>query len=254
MPWITKHYQVFQTLRVPWRWIVVEGVAANVNCTSWCAPMAPRLSNDGTTDYLIELAKKDYRVHHTPAAFWRGGKVEMCNWALGLIAQSCLLWQVDADELWTKEQIEKVAQLMAKNPRCNCADFFCRYFVGPDRYVKIQPDSFGNHRAYEWRRVWRFEPGMRFATHEPPVIEGVERHPLLHEVTGAFGCIFDHHAYATLAQMEFRANYYAGSNNPNAHLWRNCVEGWEQLQKAELPCKLKDYLPWVDDKAIVIGV
>lgn len=253
-PWIERHYPVFQTLTIPWRWIVVEGVAGNKNCTSWCAGIAGRISTDGTHEYLKELAFQDQRVNPIFRPYWPNGKVQMCNTALAFIDKPCLLWQVDSDELWTKEQIEKVAQLMAKNPQYNCADFYCRYFVGPARYVEILPNSFGNHCAYEWRRVWRFEPGMRFKTHEPPVIEGQERHPLTHEVTKAFGCVFDHYAYATLKSMEFRSVYYAGANNPNAHLWRNCLEGWDRLQQATLPCKLKDYFPWVDDKATVVAL
>lgn len=253
MPWIARHYTTFVTLRIPWRWIIVEGVAANKNCTSWCAAIEPRLSTDGTHEYVTSLANADSRVSNICMPLWNGGKVEMCNAALLQIEEPCLLWQVDADELWTAAQIMTMEKVMVDRPTHNCADFFCRYFVGKDRYVKLLPDSYGNHTAYEWRRLWRFKPGIRFATHEPPVLDGIERKPLNQGFTGALGCVFDHMAYATRKQMEFRAQYYAGATNPNAHLWRNCVEGWDRLQKAALPCKLKDFFPWVDDKATVVA-
>lgn len=254
MPWITKHYPVFKSLDLEWRWIVVEGTAANTNCTSWCAPVMPRLSNDGTTDYLIDLAKQDDRVHHIPAFLWRGGKVEMCNWALGLIAQPCLLWQVDSDEVWRKEQIQTVARLFIENPWFNSAFFWCRYFVGPD-IVTLGRDCYGNNTAYEWKRVWRFEPGMRFKTHEPPFLAAVQDRPMPHDMTENHGCVFDHYAYATEAQVRFKQEYYAGKNNPCGHLYANAVEGWKRLQKNDKwPVKLKDYLPWVDDRAQAIRI
>lgn len=253
MPWICHHYPVFCQLKMPWRWIVVEGVADNVNCTSWCAKIPPRVSNDGTTEYLNYLSSKDERVLWMPKKLWNG-KVNMCNAALALIHEPCLLWQVDSDELWTANAINDTFCLFQMYAS-DAAYFRCRYFVGPDRCLRIEANSYGNHTAYEWRRVWDFTPGMRFKTHEPPVMEGKTAKAFDQDFTLRRGLVFDHMAYATRKQMEFRAQYYAGSTNPNAHLWRNCVEGWDRLQAVtQFPVKLKDYFPWVDDKAQVVHV
>lgn len=250
MPWICHHYPVFCQLNIPWRWIVVEGVADAVNCTSWCAKIPPRLSNDGTNEYLRHLCAKDTRVTHYSAPLW-GGKVAMCNAALSLITEPCLLWQVDSDELWSAQQIEETVQLFDRANPASAAMFRCRYFVGPDRYIKGR-NCYGNHEAYEWKRVWRFQGG-KFLSHEPPKLTH-ETVTLTQDCTEQCGLVFDHMAYATRKQMEFRAEYYAGSTNPNAHLWRNCVEGWDRLQKAELPCKLQDYFKWVDSAAVVVRI
>ena len=253
MPWVTHHYPVFCQLKVPWRWIVIEGVADNVNCTSWCAKIPPRLSNDGTNEYLRYLCAKDSRVTHISQPVW-AGKVEMCNAALFLIREPCLLWQVDSDELWTPNAIDKTFNLFQVYD-VNAAYFRCRYFVGLDRYVCPVADTYGNHTAYEWWRVWNFTPGMKFKTHEPPVLFDGRINALDQWFTSSRGIQFDHMAYATRKQMEFRAQYYAGSTNPNAHLWRNCVQGWERLQAVTtFPVKLKDYFPWVDDRAEVVHI
>lgn len=250
MPWLAHHYPVFCQLKMPWRWIVVEGVADNVFCTSWCAKLPPRLSNDGTTEYLQDLMLRDSRVTHLKQPHW-SGKVAMCNEALKHIDKPCLLWQVDADELWTAKQIEATVELFDRYKEATSAYFWCRYFVGPDRYIAGR-DCYGNHSAYEWKRVWRFTPGDRFLAHEPPVMSH-ERLALKHAVTEAEGCVFTHMAYSSRKQMEFRAQYYAGDSNPNAHLWRNCLDGWDRLQAVtEFPVKLKDFFPWVDDKAMVV--
>lgn len=241
-PWIERYLGVFQSLAIPWRWIVIEGASDNVGCTSWCSRIAPRLSEDGTTQYLDGI--KDQRVTVKRQALWHG-KAAMCNAALSEIHVPCLLWQVDADELWTRNQIESVVRLFSSHPDRNCAWFWCRYFLGPDIAV-LWPDNWANNPAYEWKRVWRFEPGMRFKTHEPPVIEGFDERPLRHSETEAVGAIFDHHAYSTLAQVQFKQRYYAGASNPKAPHYRTLVAGWKRLQANQTwPVKLRDYFGFV---------
>lgn len=250
MPWLAHHFPVFCQLKMPWHWIIVEGVADAVNCTSWCSKIPPRLSNDGTNEYLRYLAAKDQRVTHLQQPLWNG-KVAMCNAALALIKEPCLLWQVDSDELWKENQIQAAINLFDQYQDATSAYFRCRYFVGPDRYVTPMADTYGNHTSYEWKRVWRFKPGNRFLTHEPPVMSE-ERLAIPHHVTEAEGIVFDHMALATKKSVEFRSHYYAGSANLNAPLWRGAVEQWERLQDAELPCKLQDYFKWVDSRATVV--
>jgi hypothetical protein len=71
-----------------------------------------------------------------------------------------------------------------------------------------------------------------------------------HDMTEHHGCVFDHFAYATEAQVRFKQRYYAGPGNPLGHLYANAVEGWHRLQQNDKwPVKLKDYIPWVDDRA-----
>lgn len=248
-PWIERHYPVFKSLDLDWRWIICEGVAANTNCTSWCAKIEPRLSTDGTHEYIESLRRDDLRVEVISSPLWRSGKVGMCNAALALIHEPCLLWQVDSDELWTKEQIETVARLFSVYPWNNSAFFRCRYFVGPD-VVTVGTDCYGNNTTYEWRRVWTYRPSQRFVTHEPPVLTGAPDRCMSHGMTESHGCVFDHMAYATEAQVAFKQRYYAGAGNPLGHLYANAVDGWRRLQQNDQwPVKLKDYMPWVDDRA-----
>jgi len=248
-PFIERHYPVFKSLDVPWRWIVVEGVANNVNCTGWCAELPPRLSNDGTTEYLDSI--RDDRVTVLRRPLWHG-KLEMCNAAMEQIKAPCFLWQVDSDEIWTKAQIETVRSLFQSRAiGFNAAMFRCRYFVGPD-IVTLGHDCYGNNTAYEWKRVWQFRPGNRFVSHEPPLFNTPER-ILPHSVTVSEGCVFDHFAYCLEKQVLFKQQYYAGLKNPVGHLYANAVEGWKRLQENQLwPARLQDFLPWVDNKATVV--
>lgn len=247
MPWISFHYPIFRRLTFPWTWSIMEGVAENTKCTSWCKKIPPRLSNDGTTQYLESL-RFDPRIKLYQKPLWHG-KHEMVNAPLGNIKEDCLLWQVDSDEIWTVEQIEKVRRLFLQHPARNQAFFYCRYFVGPD-IVTVGNDSYGNNPD-EWLRVWRFKPGMKFLSHEPPKLTIASPRSFTRDETHREGLVFDHYAYATEKQLALKQQYYGG----NSGLYVNAVEDWKRLQKATIfPCKLRSYLPWVDGKAEAVRI
>jgi hypothetical protein len=94
---------------------------------------------------------------------------------------------------------------------------------------------------------------MRWVAHEPPVLaeplaDGRWRavaqvNPILHEQTEAAGLVFQHYAYATREQVQFKEDYYG---------YRGAVARWEALQGAgEFPVMLRDYFPWVRDETQV---
>lgn len=248
MPFIGWQYPMMRQLQCDWSWNVIEGTAAPEGCTSWCAPMAPGLSSDGTSELLDSLAAFDKRVRIFRNAYWHG-KVSMFNAALEWLQESCLLWQIDADEIWTCAQIEAVVAMFQDKKRSkearNCARFFCRYFVGPDIVITSR-GGYGNNSAYEWHRVWKVEPGVRFKTHEPPCLEKFEERPFTQEQTEAVGAVFDHYAYATEAQVAFKEKFYGSSANKNGHLYTGAVDGWKRLQaNRQWPADLRTFIPWV---------
>lgn len=236
MPWLPVIYANLNATGLDWKWIVVEGVAAPVNCTSHCQSLPPRLSNDGTTQFMESLAT-DPRVAHIKKELWQG-KVEMCNAALATIKEPCLLMEMDSDEIWLAHTIDQFYDMVEKDfVPCTAYQFRCRYFLGPG-IVTHGFGAYGNYTEYEWIRAWTFLPGMTFNTHEPPVMSVNYKSRLIVDI------IFDHYAWFSRKQVEFKCAYYGYANG---------VEGWERLQKNTVwPAKLKDYLPWVDDNAQVI--
>jgi hypothetical protein len=239
MPFIAMHLPVFRALPFPWTWTIIEGVAAPSFCTKWCNEIAPRLSKDGTTQYLDSI-RFDTRVRVFRSELW-DGKVSMVNKALKHIHEPGLLLQVDADELWTADQLIKLHDLFTRDPSRNMAWFYCRYFLGPDIVITSR-SNYGNNVEYEWQRAWRFEPGMKFRTHEPPVIEDIRPKPFTHAETERAGLVFDHMAYVTEAQLRFKEHYY-GYPDALAH--------WRKLQhNTKWPARVRDFLPWVEDKAV----
>lgn len=245
MPWITMHWPELKKLKCDWDWWIMEGVAGSEHCTKWCNQMNPRLSRDGTTQYLDSIAEFDRRIHVIRNEIWHG-KVEMVNSPLSSIQDECLLWEIDCDEVWKSGQIEKMRQMFLDDGVKNCAYFWCNYFVGMNWVIRSR-NSFGNHTSYEWHRVWKVDPGVRFLKHEPPVLDKFKENPFTHAETERAGLVFDHYAYASESTVRFKQEYYGRDSG----LYCNAVSDWKRLQSHnDEKAKLKDFLPWVQDETI----
>lgn len=240
---------------IQWEWWCCEGTAKPTHCTRWVKEIEPRLSKDGTTEFLKSLDGVDDRVRHITCPQW-DGKIEMVNYPLEKTLfieekEEFLLWQMDADEVFSAEQIHRMWVLFYNHPQKNAAYFWCRYYVGMDKIITTR-NCFGNQSSYEWLRVWKIKPGMLFRTHEPPVIEGLKLNPFTHAETEARGLVFDHFSFATRAQVAFKEQYYAGANNPNARYYKGLTERWEIFQQEkEWPRPLKQLFPWVENHCMV---
>jgi FkbM family methyltransferase len=263
-PFIDHHIEVFRKLPFAWHWHIVEGVAELAHDTAWSKKFGGKitgaihcqgLSNDGTTEYLDELARKfpqNITVHRKPGgAFW-DGKLEMVNAPLSTLHEECLLWQIDVDELWTTAQIIRAREMFLAAPERTAAFYFCRYFVG-EGLVITSRNTYGNNTGYEWIRTWRFTPGCKWTAHEPPRLcrpsgngdwmDLAAINPFRHDATERAGLIFQHFAYAAEQQLRFKEIYYG---------YTNAVAQWEKLQEAQaFPVALRDYFAWVKDGAVV---
>lgn len=258
-PFIRYHWDVFRQLPFEWHWHIIEGVADLKHDTAWSLTNGGRidsdffsngLSVDGTSAYLDQIASEypDQVTLYRKAKgkFW-DGKREMVSAPLANLPDHCLLWQVDADEIWKVEQIRKVHDLFERHPDRTAAFFHCHFFVGPE-LLTTSPGAYSHNNAYEWIRVWRCRKGMQWKSHEPPClmakidgrwVDTATLKPFTHKETEAAGLVFTHHAYSLERQVRFKESYYG---------YRNAVEKWRELQQArKLPLRLGDYLPWVND-------
>lgn len=238
MRFLPAQFYTFNRLNLDWHWHIAHGAAANVNCTRWCRAQEPSLSSDGTAEYLQLLAEHPrISVHNRP--LWEQGKVEMVNACIQEITDPCILFEVDADELWTTEQVEHIYRMLGNSETANCARFRCNYFVGPN-VVTVGDNCYGNNPG-EWLRAWRYQPGMRFLTHEPPFLSGVNGTqeiciPRDNEVGP-----FMHYAYTYPEQVAYKEKFYG---------YKNALAQWCVLQlNDQWPVtRLKNFLPWVDDR------
>jgi ADP-heptose:LPS heptosyltransferase len=257
-PFIRHHIEAFKNLPFAWHWHIVEGVAELNHDTGWSKATGGKipdqlhrggLSLDGTTEYLDALQKEfpeNVTLYRLPAGKFWDGKCAMVNAPLANLGEDALLWQVDADELWTYSQIIRARALFLAHPEKTAALFYCHYFVGPDLVVASR-NTYGNYE-HEWLRIWRYQPGDRWATHEPPrlcrgKLDLASINPFRHAETEAMGLVFQHFAYATEAQLRFKESYYG---------YAGAVAQWRKLQQAEtFPLNLSDFFAWVKDAAVV---
>jgi glycosyltransferase involved in cell wall biosynthesis len=262
-PFIRYHAEIFRRLAFRWHWHVVEGVATLTHDTAWSKANGGHISkdfhdggrsNDGTTAYLDELAARypdQVTIYRKPrGAFW-AGKREMINAPLANIHEPCLLWQVDADELWTEEQIGTVRRMFMAEPDRTAAFYWCWYFVGPGKVISTR-HNYAQNPGQEWLRTWRFQPGDHWAAHEPPTLvrprhkgsaplDVARIRPFGHDEMEAAGAVFQHFAYATEDQLRFKETYYG---------YANALAHWRRLQQHKGSGFLRDHLPWVGDNTM----
>jgi glycosyltransferase involved in cell wall biosynthesis len=263
-PFIRYHEQMLAELPVEWRWHIVEGVARLAHDTAWSVAAGGRIdeaihrdgrSIDGTSEYLDDLVRRypdNVVVYRKPAGEFWDGKREMCNAPLANIQEEALLWQIDADELWTARQIIAMHRLFVEQPKKTAAVFWCDYFVGPTKIVSTRY-NYAQNPQQEWRRLWRYKPGDRWAAHEPPMLARPRRliaKPIPDLAThdafspddcAAAGAVFQHFAYATPQQLAFKESYYG---------YKGALAQWEALQRAAGAGLLRDYFQWVSDETL----
>lgn len=216
LPWIACTFAELNRLTdVPWQWTIVEGAALNVKDTRWMQAQPARLSGDGTTEFLDAIAVHP-RVRVLRQPQW-GGKCAMCNAAVDTFRQPGVLLQVDGDELWSADQLRRIVELFEDDLALKMARFHCRYFLGPN----CTTTDAG--KPSEWLRAWRFTPGMRFDSHEPPVLEGNHGKSLTRQETAAMGLVFDHHAYTLPKHVAMKEKLYGPR-------FAGALAGWHKLQ------------------------
>jgi hypothetical protein len=239
MPTLPALFFNFNALKVDWHWTIIEGAAANTSCTYWCNKQAPRLSEDGTHEFL-QMISSHPRVRIVSTVFWPGGKVQMFNHALDQIKEEGVLLQCDADEVWQAWQLDRLVDAFRSDPSIGSAQFVCRYFLGVN-ILSATPNTYGN-KPDEWLRAWRFTPGDKFLSHEPPNLHQRQPgHRINPEWLAMEGLMFDHYAYAFPNQVQYKEQFYG---------YRNAFKGWQSLQQNKRwPVKLKEFFGWVDDRA-----
>lgn len=238
-PYIFWHLEIFEKLTIPWHWYIVEGASNNGADQSWCRPQEPRLSRDGTTEYLRSIAD-----HPNVTVIQRPGwnsKTEMMNAATECIKESGVLLQVDSDEIHETANLERIVALFAIEPGLSMMRLPCVFMVGPNlRTVGV--DCWGS-RQFEWLRAFRFKPGMKWAKHEPPVLSGCEGRTMTREESESHGLSFLHMAYCLESQVKFKQDWYG---------YDGAVECWRKLQAHKhFPTELQRFFFWVDDRVMV---
>lgn len=242
MPFIEQQYDIIP--KVFDHWYVIEGATRPILDTGWCNHISKNfysddyISIDGTSEFLNKICKDKNITVIRKDNLW-DGKLEMCNSFMDEI-DDCILMQFDVDEIWNKNILKDVLHFSESNDNFDGMMFKCNYYVG-EKLITDGEDCYGNN-PNEWCRLWKLKNKTRWISHEPPRINGCTRF-LSRDFTKQKNWIFDHYAYILESQVAFKENFY------NYH---GALNSWKRLQEAtNLPCKLNEYLPWVDNRVIV---
>ena len=238
MPFLPNILKSLEETDLDWEWVIAEGAARNVLDTGWCKPIDPRFSRDGTSEW-INRAMNNSRLRVYRKQIWHG-KLEMCNKCVSQINEPCVLLQCDSDEYWSASQLHAIVEAFDQNILLDQMSFICRYFVGRDIVINVDNELL--YTPFPWTRAWRFQPGMKFFSHEPPVLMPHPRRTLSIHETHKMGLIFDHYSYVTEAQVAFKEKFYG---------YPNAVTHWRRLQtNTQWPAQLSKFLPWAGKNSI----
>lgn len=210
--------------------IFVEGASESIHCTSWCNSMPIDYhkngsSVDGTLNTLDWYygSRKHVSIITNPNGLWKG-KVEMFNKALELVTEPCYLWQIDVDEYWEKSQLVGAEKIL-ENTGINAAAFNCDYLLSDDIIVR---GDWGEAVGHGYRRLWKYTPGQKFLSHEPPVLSGHTQY-----VNPKVMPRFVHKSYFYEKDVAFKAKWYSGHSNILTG-WRDIIHG-----VTKLPCSVE---------------
>lgn len=199
-------------------WVVVEGLARNGGSTNWMRPVrAPFTSVDGTVEFMDQLQadhpdRVHFYSHHKPFM----SKDEQFNKALTMlrsVTKECFLWQVDADEQWSSDDLKQAENRLSRSV-CNVASFQFNHFV---KEGIVAVGDWGSGRV---NRLWKWK-GQPFATHEPAVMRGQTAALQLPQK-------FQHYSMVFAQDVKYKGKTYPG----NEQVYPN----WIKMDLWEYPC------------------
>lgn len=205
----------------------MEGHARPGGTTSWCNFLKYQSykSTDGTREYLFQIATKCTNLEFIEAnGFWesKDEQFQAGIERLKELTNRCTLWQVDADEWWTKEQLERNENALRKTGS-NVGSAKFHHVVGEcEGGLLLAQGKWGSDSV---NRVWLWK-GEDFTSHEPPTMKGQRFPQVLPEK-------FLHFSYYFEKDVDFKAKYYKGHEN--------IYKGWKELQTfkpSHFPCHI----------------
>lgn len=232
-------------------WIVVEGAAENNGSTGWCKPFPVEYvidgkSIDGTHEYLTELVQQ---YPNQMSFIWTYDKWQSKDDQVNAILDDLedlsdvFLWEVDVDEFWDKDSLN-LAEYQLKANKAKAASFLCDYLIGfldrEDRQLIVK-GGWGEGNTLRYNRLWAWEKGDQFLSHEPPIVTGQTKTNTLE-----LPYRFTHYSYCDSDTVLFKDKWYGGHEG----IFNNWLDV-NYTDKKHFPLPISEFLPdsnWVDDE------
>jgi FkbM family methyltransferase len=236
--------------------IVVEGAApAAQNIAT-----ADGHSRDGTLDELRRIkAEEDPEDKITivtaedegrPDGWWTGEKHEQSR-AYAKRATGNWLWQVDIDEFYRAEEMERVIAMLRADPSITAVTFKQLTFWGGLGY---RTDGWYLRRgATYYHRLFRWSPGYEYTTHRPPTVRdptGVDLrdgHWIRGQTLARQGIHLYHYSLLLPKQVIEKCDYYSKvtfTKRPAAVAWAE--DAFLRLSRPWRVHNVYDYPSWLE--------
>jgi len=193
-------------------------------------------STDNTNKILKEFPDPENKIKIVHGQFQ--GKDDQCRAYMKFLNKDTdYIWNLDSDEVYRAEDIEKIISLLEKENYTSVGVRSCSFYGGFGSYIggfEEQVDNF--------LRIFKVYPGCTWKTHRPPTIEappGVETLPEKHlnsdDLWNKHGVRMYHYSYVFPTQVRNKLEYY--KNKVNRY---NCHPNYFN----------EIYLPWVTGDSV----
>ncbi len=196
--------------------IVVEGAAPSARDFATSSGH----SADGTLDILRRFQREEDPENKVIVVtaedeghadgFWTE-KDEMSQ-AYARRTTGSYLWQVDMDEFYRPEDMQKVIKMLADDPAITAATFQVKTFWGG---LTAHTDGiFLRWEAQNFHRLFAWEPGYEYVTHRPPTVRDDRgrdlraRHAISGPEMARCGIFLYHYSLVFPFQIDFKLAYY----------------------------------------------
>lgn len=229
--------------------IIVEGAVEN--CKFAANPDGS--SKDGTVEFIKAFFDPDNKISLIQGSWPE--KCEMQNKAIE-VATGDYIWLVDSDEVYKKEDIDTVNEMLEDDPTITQMNFpVFHFWKGFDYIISseiLEKDALG------FSRIFKLEKPCHFTTHRPPtlLLEGRKKctnniHPIVSSGLKAKEVYLYHYSYVLVEQVKQKITlykYYGWEKYWNINLddwYNNCFLKWTPENKEVIE---KDYPIWTGDR------
>jgi len=188
-------------------------------------------STDNTNDILDNFPDPENKIKVIHGQYEE--KDDQCNAYMSLLREDIdYLWQIDSDEIYKKEDIEKILHLLKEESPTSIGVKSCSFYGGFEDYI----GGFEEATDY-FLRIFKVYPGTKWKTHRPPTVKHmpnvntlVENHINSNELYEKTGVLMYHYSYVFPEQVRKKISYYKAK----VSIFK-CIENYFQ----------RVYLPWV---------
>lgn len=229
--------------------IVVEGAVEK--CMFAANPDGS--SKDGTVEFLKAFPDPAHKIRLIQGRWPE--KCEMQNEALRYVTGD-YVWLIDSDEVYKREDLEKIRIILKKDPSITQVNFIPDNFWKGLDYIFVSKKFF--EAAHHYRRLFKYKPGAVFTSHRPPTLrwpgceQTTEQMRLLDGLaTRRLGIIPFHYSYVLDSQVRQKIELYRRYGwgrmwNLDLEEWyQQCFQKWTPAHREEIE---KQWPVWTGDR------